>query len=156
MLSRIAYRPVFNRAARLNLSGKGLIEIECRQAGRRIYFTTNTYVESNQWEHGRVINHPLAEGLNNSILMSLLDIQKVELEYLKRGVYLSLPALKHAVREKIKPTATLVEFGNEIIIGSERKKARVLVERLLGKLPASYFSVSCEYVSGECCAHIFH
>ena len=33
--------------------------------------------------------------------------------------------------------------------------ARVLVERLLGKLPASYFSVSCEYVSGECCAHIF-
>lgn len=125
MLSRIAYRPVFNRAARLNLSGKGLIEIECRQAGRRIYFTTNTYVESNQWEHGRVINHPLAEGLNNSILMSLLDIQKVELEYLKRGVYLSLPALKHAVREKIKPTATLVEFGNEIIIGSERKKATI-------------------------------
>lgn len=34
--------------------------------------------------------------------------------------------------------------------------ARVLVERLLGKLPASYFSVSCEYVSGECCAHIFN
>lgn len=125
MLSRIAYRPVFNRAARLNMSGKGLIEIECRQAGRRIYFSTNTYVECNQWEHGRVINHPLAEGLNNSILMSLLDIQKIELEYLKRGVYLSLPALKHAVREKIKPTATLVEFGNEIINGSERKQATI-------------------------------
>lgn len=125
MLSRIAYRPVFNRAARLNLSGKGLIEIECRQAGRRIYFSTNTYVESGQWEHGRVINHPLADGLNNSISMSLLDIQRIELEYLKRGVYLSLPALKHAVREKIKPTATLVEFGNEIINGSERKKATV-------------------------------
>ena len=125
MLSRIAYRPVFNRAARLNMSGKGLIEIECRQAGRRIYFSTNTYVESDQWEHGRVINHPLADGLNNSITMSLLDIQKIELEYLKRGVYLSLPALKHAVREKIKPTATLVEFGNEIINGSERKKATI-------------------------------
>lgn len=125
MLSRIAYRPVFNRAARLNMSGKGFIEIECRQAGRRIYFSTNTYVECNQWEHGRVINHPLAEGLNNSILMSLLDIQKIELEYIKRGVYLSLPALKHAVREKIKPTATLVEFGNEIINGSERKQATI-------------------------------
>lgn len=28
--------------------------------------------------------------------------------------------------------------------------ARFLVKRLLGKLPASYFSVSCECVSGEC------
>ena len=123
MLSRIAYRPVFNRAARLNLSGKGLIEIECRQSGRRIYFSTNTYVNPDQWRHGMVINHPLAESLNHSIWISLLDIQKIELEYLKRGVYLSLPALKHAVREKIKPTATLVEFGNEIIDSSERKQA---------------------------------
>ena len=123
MLSRIAYRPVFNRAARLNLSGKGLIEIECRQSGRRIYFSTNTYVNPDQWRHGMVINHPLAESLNHSIWISLLDIQKIELEYLKRGVYLSLPALKHAVREKTKPTATLVEFGNEIIDSSERKQA---------------------------------
>lgn len=131
MLSRIAYRPVFNRAARLNLSGKGLIEIECRQSGRRIYFSTNTYIERNQWEHGRVINHPLADGLNHSIWMSLLDIQKIELEYLKRGVYLSLPALKNAVREKIKPTATLVDFGNEIINNSERKQATVAGYRTL-------------------------
>lgn len=131
MLSRIAYRPVFNRAARLNLSGKGLIEIECRQSGRRIYFSTNTHIGNDQWEHGRVVNHPLADGLNHSIWMSLLDIQRVELEFLKRGVYLSLPALKIAVREKIKPTATLVDFGNEIINGSERKHSTVAGYRTL-------------------------
>lgn len=131
MLSRIAYRPVFNRAARLNMSGKGLIEIECRQSGRRIYFSTNTYVGTDQWKHGRVINHPLADGLNHSIWMSLLDIQRVELEFLKRGVYLSLPALKNAVRAKIKPTATLVEFGNEIINGSERKQTTIAGYRTL-------------------------
>ena len=63
--------------------------------------------------------------------MSLLDIQRVELEFLKRGVYLSLPALKNAVRAKIKPTATLVEFGNEIINGSERKQTTIAGYRTL-------------------------
>lgn len=125
MIQRIAYRPVFNRAARLNLSGKGLIEIECRQAGKRVYFSTHTYVEPEQWERGRIISHPLADELNHSIAVCMYDIQRIELDYLKRRVYLSLSALKTAVKDKIKPTSSLAEFGAEIVKASDRKASTI-------------------------------
>lgn len=125
MIQRISYRPVFNRAARLNLSGKGLIEIECRQAGKRVYFSTHTYVEPEQWERGRIISHPLADELNHSIAVCMYDIQRIELDYLKRRVYLSLSALKTAVKDKIKPTSSLAEFGAEIVKASDRKASTI-------------------------------
>lgn len=125
MIQRIAYRPVFNRAARLNLSGKGLIEIECRQSGKRVYFSTHTYVEPTQWERGRIKNHPLADELNHSIAVCMYDIQRIELDYLKRRVYLSLSALKTAVKDKIKPTSSLAEFGAEIVKASDRKASTI-------------------------------
>lgn len=125
MIQRIAYRPVFNRAARLNLSGKGLIEIECRQAGKRVYFSTHTYVEPEQWERGRIISHPLSDELNHSIAVLMYDIQRIELDYLKRRVYLSLSALKTAVKDKIKPTSSLAEFGAEIVKASDRKASTI-------------------------------
>lgn len=125
MIQRISYRPVFNRAARLNLSGRGLIEIECRQAGKRVYFSTHTYVEPGQWERGRIISHPLADELNHSISVFMYDIQRIELEYLKRCVYLSLKALKAAVIDRIKPSASLAEFGAEIVRASERKASTI-------------------------------
>ena len=125
MNQRISYRPVFNRAARLNLSGKGLIEIECRQAGKRVYFSTHTYVEPGQWERGRIISHPLADELNHSIAICMYDIQRIELDYLKRSVYLSLPALKSAVKDRIKPTSSLAEFGAEIVRSSARRASTI-------------------------------
>lgn len=125
MIQRISYRPVFNRAARLNLSGKGLIEIECRQSGKRVYFSTHTYVEPTQWERGRIKNHPLADELNHSIAVCMYDIQRIELDYLKRRVYLSLSALKTAVKDKIKPTSSLAEFGAEIVKASDRKASTI-------------------------------
>lgn len=45
MLRKIRYKLVYNRARRLNKRGEGLIEIECTQQKRRIYFTTHTYVK---------------------------------------------------------------------------------------------------------------
>ena len=125
MIQRISYRPVFNRAARLNLSGKGLIEIECRQSGKRVYFSTHTYVEPGQWERWRIISHPLADELNHSIYVFMYDIQRIELDYLKRCVYLSLPALRSAVKDRIKPSSSLVEFGAEIVKASNRKASTV-------------------------------
>lgn len=42
MLQKIRYRLVFNRSGRLNSRGEGLIQIECAQALRKIYFSTHT------------------------------------------------------------------------------------------------------------------
>ena len=125
MNQRISYRPVFNRAARLNLSGKGLIEIECRQAGKRVYFSTHTYVEPGQWERGRIISHPLADELNHSIAVCMYDIQRIELDYLSRRVYISLQTLKLAFKDRIRPSASLTEFGFEIVRASVRKASTI-------------------------------
>ena len=45
MLRKIRYKLVYNRSCRLNKRGEGLIEIECTQQKRRIYFTTHVYVK---------------------------------------------------------------------------------------------------------------
>ena len=60
IFKRILYRAVFNRCSRLNRDGKGLIQIECIKENRRIYFSTHIYVEPSQFQHGRIINHQLA------------------------------------------------------------------------------------------------
>ena len=44
MLTKVRYKLVYNRSHRLNRLGEGLVEIECSQLGRRIYFTTQTLV----------------------------------------------------------------------------------------------------------------
>lgn len=122
MINKIRYRLVFNRAHRLNKRGEGLIEIECSQQGRRIYFSTHTYCEPEQFKNGGVVNMPNADGLNYALYLMKQDVERVELEYIKRGVPVSLPMLKEAVREHISPAAKLSDFGTQVVEQSERKE----------------------------------
>ncbi len=122
MINKIRYKLVFNRANRLNKRGQGLIEIECTQAGRRIYFTTHTYVPPTQFSNGAVVENSNADGLNYALYTMIQDIDRVELEYIKRGVEVNLPMLKEAVRAHISPAAKLTEFGIQVIGQSDRKE----------------------------------
>lgn len=121
MLNKIRYKLVFNRARRLNKRGEGLIEIECTQQKRRIYFTTRTYVTPDNFAHGSVIGSANAAGLNYALCMMMQEVERVELEYIKRGVEVQLPMLKEAVRSNISPAAKLCEFGVQVVEQSERK-----------------------------------
>ena len=49
------------------------------------------------------------------------DIERVELEYIKRGVEVTLPMLKEAVRAHISPAAKISEFGMQVVEQSDRK-----------------------------------
>lgn len=122
MINKIRYRLVFNRAHRLNKRGEGLIEIECSQQGRRIYFSTHTYCLPEHFKSGSVCDMPNADGLNYALYLMIQDVEKVELEYIKRGVPVSLPILKEAVRAHISPAAKLSEFGMQVVEQSERKE----------------------------------
>ena len=93
MLNKIRYKLVFNRARRLNKRGEGLIEIECTQQKRRIYFTTRTYVNPENFSRGSVIGSANAAGLNYALCMMMQEVERVELEYIKRGVEVQLPML---------------------------------------------------------------
>lgn len=121
MLTKIRYKLVYNRSHRLNRLGEGLVEIECSQSGRRIYFTTHTYVRPGQFCRGAIVDVPNAQGLNFALYRMMQDIERVELEYIKRGVEVTLPILKEAVRAHISPAAKISEFGMQVVEQSDRK-----------------------------------
>lgn len=121
MLTKVRYKLVYNRSHRLNRLGEGLVEIECSQLGRRIYFTTHTYLLPGQFYRGSVINTPNAKGLNYALYKMIQDVEQVELEYIKRGVEVNLPMLKEAVRAHISPAAKMSEFGVQVVEQSDRK-----------------------------------
>lgn len=121
MLNKIRYRLVYNRANRLNKRGEGLIEIECSQMHRRIYFTTHTYLQPQYFKDGAVVGIENADGLNYTLYLMIQQVERVELEYIKRGVEVNLPMLKEAVRAHISPAAKLADFGMQVVNQSERK-----------------------------------
>lgn len=121
MLNKIRYKLVFNRACRLNQRGEGLIEIECSQLGRRIYFSTHTYTEPQHFMRGSVTGIDNAQSLNYALHKMIQGIESIELEYIKKGVEVSLPLLKDAVRANVSPAAKLSDFGTEVVNQSDRK-----------------------------------
>ena len=121
MIHKIRYRIVYNRSHKLNKSGEGLLEIECTQQKRRIYFTTHTYVKPENFDHGTIVNTPNEQSINYALYIMIQDIERVELEYIKKGVEVNLPMLKEAVRTHISPAAKLADFGTEVVEQSERK-----------------------------------
>ena len=118
---KIRYRLVLNRSGRLNARGEGLVQIECEQYGRKIYFSTRTYVRPDQWHRGLVVGNELAEGLNYCLYKQVQEVERIELEYIKRGVSVTLPMMKEAVRSHLSPGARLSEFGSEVVQQSDRK-----------------------------------
>ena len=122
MLKKIRYRLVFNRSGVLNKRGEGLIQIECQQDGRKIYFSTHTYCKPENFSCGSVGGVENAEGLNYALYLMIQEIERVELEYIRRGVPVTLPLLKDAVRSKVSPSAKLGDFGLEVINQSDRHR----------------------------------
>lgn len=120
MIKKIRYRLVWNRSGSLNQRGEGLVQIEAEQQGRKAYFSTHTYLKPEQFARGCVVNTDLADGLNYALFSMIREIEGVELDYIKKGVEVSLPLLKEAVKSHLSPSAKLTDFGNEVVTQSER------------------------------------
>lgn len=131
MLNKIRYRLAYNRAGRLNKFGEGLVEVECTQQRRRIYFSTHVYVKPGNFVHGTISGTPNAEELNYALYLMIQDIERIELEYIKRGVAVNLPMLREAVRSHISPAAKLRDFGLQVVDESERRSLTKLNYRTL-------------------------
>lgn len=120
MIKKIRYRLVWNRSGSLNQRGEGLVQIEAEQQGRKAYFSTHTYLKPEHFARGCVVNTDLAESLNYALLSMIREVEDVELEYIKKGVEVTLPMLKEAVKAHLSPSAKLTDFGNEVVSQSER------------------------------------
>lgn len=118
---KIRYRLVFNRSGRLNRKGEGLVQVECQQGKRRIYFSTKVYLEPRFWHNGMVVDHELATDLNIILRRHRIDIERVELDFMKRDVKVTLPMLREAVKSNTAPSAKLVDFGRNVITASDRR-----------------------------------
>ncbi len=121
MYTKIQYRAVFNRAHRLDRHGKALVQIEMLQHGSRIYFTTHIHIEPHQWHGGLVVEHPMADEYNFVINDYKSRLERMEIDYLKRGIYPSLAMMRSAIKESAAPSATFIDFARSIVTTSERK-----------------------------------
>lgn len=124
MLQKIRYRLVFNRSGRLNSRGEGLIQIECSQCRRKVYFSTHCYVSPEKFNCGRVVGND-ADSLNYALYLMIQDVEKVELEYIKKGVDVNLTMLKDAVKTHISPAAKISDFGIEVVKQGDRKNLTI-------------------------------
>lgn len=122
MHTKMTFKLVFNKQGKLNKNGTGLIEIECRQGVKRKYFTTKTYVKKNQFVRGMVVNHELADDYNYYLFNLKLEYEKIELDYFRKGISITLDMLKSAVKEHSAPSAKLIDFGSEVVNSSSRKE----------------------------------
>ena len=122
MLQKIRYRLAWNRAARLNRHGEGLIEIECQQQGRRVYFSTHIYCRPEHWSNGSLTGIANAEALNFALWKMVQDVECVELEYIRREARVTLPLLREAIRANVSPAVKLSDFGREVVSQSDRKE----------------------------------
>ena len=125
MYSKIQYRAVYNRANRLDKQGKALVQIELLQHGSRIYFSTHIHIAPHQWHRGVVVAHPMADEYNFVINDYKSRLERMEIDYLKRGIYPSLAMMRSAIKESASPSATFVDFARSVITASERKERTI-------------------------------
>lgn len=125
IIRKIRYKVVYNRSGRLNKDGEGLLQIECRQGSKRIYFSAHTYVKPQNFINGLIVGTENDGGLNYAIYKMKNDIERIELEYIKKDVKVTLSLLKEAVQSNISPVARLIDFGNSVIKDSDRDKKTI-------------------------------
>ena len=122
-IEKIQYHLTFNRSGKLNKDGKGLIQIECRQYGRRMFFTTNMYIEPSEWSSGVVINSPFSHAYNAILREKLIEIETLEIDIWKQGQEPTLAKIKQACKSNVHPTATLSDLERAFIEPTKRRSA---------------------------------
>ena len=117
-MDKIKYRLVFNRKKQLNDEGKALIQIELYKCKRKIYVSTHIYITEDQWDKKRrsIINHPNARELNLRLWSEISAIEKIELEFWKRGVTPTMMLMKQQLTGNYYGE-TLDKFARHIIEG---------------------------------------
>jgi hypothetical protein len=96
----------------------------CPGLAKDLFLNTHTYVRPERFKRGQVVGD-CADSLNYALYLMIQDIERVELEYIKRGVDVNLVTLKEAVKAHISPAAKLCDFGIEVVKQSDRKDLTV-------------------------------
>ena len=78
-----------------------------------------------------VVNHPNSEKLTAYLTRQMHEIEEIELDALLKGKRLTLFQLKTALKTGVRTNATIREFVDSVIQGSDRKKSTLQSYRYL-------------------------
>ena len=117
----IRYRLVYNRKHRLNSNGQALVQIECLHQRKRIYISTSVYLRPDDWDGTKVTGHPLASQLNRYLFDRLIELQRIEFEFIQRGMEPTLRMLRDALERHATPSASLRDFMYSVIDGDSSR-----------------------------------
>lgn len=124
-MDKIKYRLVYNRKKQLNKQGTALVQVEALLNQRKVYFRTNLYLKPEHWNsrNAQVDNHPQAHDLNSMLFEFVLHLQAIELSLWKRGIPVTLPLLKDAIRKDKPVNVTFPVFARIYVQESDRKRS---------------------------------
>ena len=124
-MDKIKYRLVYNRKKQLNRQGPALVQVEALLNQRKVYFRTNLYLKPEHWNsrNAQVDNHPQAHDLNSMLFEFILHLQAIELSLWKRGIPVTLPLLKDAIRKDKPVNVTFPVFARIYVQESDRKRS---------------------------------
>lgn len=113
-MEKVIYNLVFNRKKQLNAEGKALIQVEAYLNKQKRYFSTKVYVKPCQWDNKRraVKNHPNTDALNQHLHDFVSELERMELEMIRRGQEFSLKDLKNT--RSVAPLSFLSFMKDEI------------------------------------------
>lgn len=119
-MNKISYSVVIGRNG-IETSKGFLIQIEAYQAGRKVYFSSKIHVAKNQFSHGVVVNHPLADRYNAYLYKLRNEIEAIELDMITNGRRCTLAILKAAWKENVTAAASFSQFVQSVV---ERSASR--------------------------------
>lgn len=124
-MEKIKYRLVWNRRKQLNQDGRALIQVECTLNKRKIYLSTHIFVKDGQWDKKRqlVIGHILADDYNARLFDFIINLEKTELAFWKRGMPVTLNLMKKAVHTKTNANISFIQFSRSTVDSSDRKES---------------------------------
>ena len=123
MLQKIRYRLCYNYGNRFNKCGMAPVALECRQDVKKMYVSSRILIRPDQWDGRQIVNHENAAKLMTYLIRWRNNIEEIELDALLKGRHLTLYQLKMAVSTGLRSNATIREFAESVIVGSDRKKS---------------------------------
>lgn len=130
-MEKVLYNTVYNRKKKLLADGTALVQIEAYVNGRKKYFSTNIYIEPDQWDkkHHLIKNHPNQIRLNKQIKDFANDLEKVELDRRQAGKVFTLDTLGEYKKGNI--TTNFIEFIRRELDQSNQSPATKVSERTM-------------------------
>lgn len=123
IMHKISYSVVLGRNGAETSKGF-LIQIETYQAGRKAYFSSRIHVARNQFSHGLVVNHPLADRYNTYLYKLRNEIEAIELDMITSGRRCTLPILKAAWKENVSASVPFMQFVQSVVERSASRSRR--------------------------------